>query len=688
MLRVGGYSLAYGQRVKIKGREFTVGVGYPDGRTQFQATGNNDQILLSTAELAGHFVHAELEFLDDVLPAVYKKKPNTMQMDLTLLPRDEAEIVRRKLIYLDGILARNIQAFSREVYRQTIQEIATEVGDTTPPSPDTVFRWQRDWLRSDRDPRVLVQQVKRKGNRRHRLPREVREIIALMTRQFYLNPQRNNITKVFKEVESAISRDNEFRDLADRLPIPALRTIASHIKTLDPYLVMMTREGKREADKSFHAYGHAKPQQRVLQRVEIDSTVLDLFVLDAERSLVFGRPYITVAIDAYSRAIVGFHVGFTPPSYVTLMETIKHAVLPKHGLREKYPGLINEWECCGLMDLVAVDNGREYHSTHFADACQQLKIQVLYCPPREPWLKGKIERFFRTLNQKLLHTLPGTTFGKQLQLADYDPAKHASIDFEGLMEVLHIWIIDVYMQGEHRGIGMSPAQKWRESVNEFPPRWPASRRDLDINLGQIVERVIGKQGIEFKGLFYNSPELATLRHKLPPRQKIAIKYLPDDIGAIFARDTVSGDYLYVPALDQRYARGKTLWLHEIILRNAKENAKGRVDRAAILQAERAIQRVIDTALDKPNKRTNKHLARALNIKQQAPALDESRFTEPIRFDPLEELQIVEVGSRPSVDALPSSSTSLPRLPTSTALPEDESWAAEYSSGDPSAAGRR
>ena len=228
---------------------------------------------------------------------------------------------------------------------------------------------------------------------------------------------------------------------------------------------------------------------------------------------------------------------------------------------------------------------------------------------------------------------------------------------------------------------MSPARKWNESVNEFPPRWPASRGDLDISLGQIDQRIIGNRGIEFKGLFYNSRELSTLRRKLPPRQKVTIKYMPDDIGSIYVRDPLSADYVLVPALDQAYARGKTLWLHEVILKYAKEHTNGRVDREAILRAERAIQKVVDKALVKPNKRTNKHLARALNIKQQPPATGEPSRPLADESDIPGEIQVVRDVGEPPI-AFTSEAPAVPWPPVNTDLPDDDSWGVEYSPGSP------
>jgi hypothetical protein len=51
-----------------------------------------------------------------------------------------------------------------------------------------------------------------------------------------------------------------------------------------------------------------------------------------------GQPWLSLLIDYYSRMVVGFCLGFEPPSYAVIMEALRHAILPKSYLKERYPG--------------------------------------------------------------------------------------------------------------------------------------------------------------------------------------------------------------------------------------------------------------------------------------------------------------------------------------------------------------
>jgi len=43
----------------------------------------------------------------------------------------------------------------------------------------------------------------------------------------------------------------------------------------------------------------------ILDRWEIDHTLLDVLLVDDETGLIIGRPYITVVLDKFSRMIMG-----------------------------------------------------------------------------------------------------------------------------------------------------------------------------------------------------------------------------------------------------------------------------------------------------------------------------------------------------------------------------------------------
>ena len=91
------------------------------------------------------------------------------------------------------------------------------------------------------------------------------------------------------------------------------------------------------------------------------------------------------------------------------MDCLQHALAPKTYVREKYPSIVNEYGVWGKFETLVADNGLEFHCDDLEAVCKQLKIDLDFNPPYHPWYKGVVERFFRTINEDLLHDLTCAT---------------------------------------------------------------------------------------------------------------------------------------------------------------------------------------------------------------------------------------------------------------------------------------
>jgi len=96
-----------------------------------------------------------------------------------------------------------------------------------------------------------------------------------------------------------------------------------------------------------------------LERIECDHTRLDLMIVDAETRLPLGRPRLTVILDVDSRIVHGIHISFYHPSYLSLMQSLRHVINQKDYMRNHYPEIKNDWPASGLPDLLVVDNGTD-----------------------------------------------------------------------------------------------------------------------------------------------------------------------------------------------------------------------------------------------------------------------------------------------------------------------------------------
>ena len=234
---------------------------------------------------------------------------------------------------------------------------------------------------------------------------------------------------------------------------------------------------------------------------------------------------------------------------------------------------------------------------------------IQYAKVLVPWYKGKLERFQGTMNHDLMHGNPGTTFSNILERDDYDPSRHAVVLLSTFREMLHKWIIDVYLQTPHRGIKDTPAHRWHSDTIGLPPPLPPNAGELDVVLGMTAQRVVFHYGIELEGLKYNGPELGELRRRMGSGTKVELTFDPGDLGHINVLDPHKETYIRVPALDQAYANGLSLWQHKVIRRYAQRQLNARTDIVALAQAKAEIRAFVERDFNRKSTRGRKRHAR-------------------------------------------------------------------------------
>ncbi|MDF4657337.1 DDE-type integrase/transposase/recombinase [Vibrio parahaemolyticus] len=236
----------------------------------------------------------------------------------------------------------------------------------------------------------------------------------------FLSEESPTIKQAFTLLEAELDRHNECNDTQFTFEYESFR---KRIVKKPDYEKLLIKKGKKAADIYYNKVGQRPGTTRVLQRVEADHTRLDLFVIDNARNLPLGRPWLTLLFDTHTKSVVGFYLGFEPPSYLSVSLALENAILPKDYVKELYPDVKNEWPCYGLPEHLIVDNGAEFNSKDFISACKNLRIKVKKNPVKKPWLKGSVERYFRTINNKLLSGILGKSFSNIFARGDYNPQK-------------------------------------------------------------------------------------------------------------------------------------------------------------------------------------------------------------------------------------------------------------------------
>lgn len=521
-------------------------------------------------------------------------------------PSEQWERAKIRRAYVHAILdlpgtRRTIAAVIRTTWNNLHQP-------TRPPAASTVLHWRSVYLKAGRDITALIERHAAKGNKKARYPAAVEQFTKDAIDAKYMTKHRGTIQDVVEYAESSVRRENDRRPQATQLPLPTRRLVKRLIQEIPAFDRYAARHGRIAAVTRFRAVQSHRTTDAPLERVEIDHTLLDLFVIDDRTGLPLGRPWLTVCIDDYSRCVMGVYVGFEPPSYLTVARCLKTALLPKTRLVEKYPSIKCPWLAHGIMRELVVDNGTEFHSESLENACLSLGVEIHYAPRKVAWFKGKIERFIGTTNRGVAHGSPGTTFSNIFEKNDYDPSKHAIVRQSALLEIVHKWIADVYHQKPHRTLGVPPAHMWTKSIAAEEIRVPNDLERLDAILGRSERRVLTHKGIELNGLLYNSPELTALRRRLGDRLEVEIRIDPADIGVIIVIPPSQGKLIRAQALASEYALGLSEWQHKVIRRYAAQELR-RLDFKGWIEAKREIAEIIERELMHRKSRSRKRIAR-------------------------------------------------------------------------------
>ena len=270
-----------------------------------------------------------------------------------------------------------------------IRAVAERIKDDKPPSWLTLWRNYRQWVAAGRDVRAIILRHGDRGKTRHpHCPGRANGHSDQVIDELYMTTERKRVPEVHLEIVRRVTDANKFRLPSDQLPIPSRSTIYREIGRLSPYEVMVARYGKRRADMEFRVSTSGPVTTRALERVVMDHTPSDLIVVDDASMLPLGRPTITTALDEHTRCPMGFYAGFEPPSCLSVMRCLKHAILPKTYVPREFPSVKNRWECYGVPELVVVDNPPEFHSRHFERACLEIGTRYPIRQGSRPVVQG------------------------------------------------------------------------------------------------------------------------------------------------------------------------------------------------------------------------------------------------------------------------------------------------------------
>ena len=287
---------------------------------------------------------------------------------------------------------------------------------------------------------------------------------------------------------------------------PSYARVRQIIKNLSPALVTLAYQGSAAYREEFDLL-YRREATHANAMWQADHTPLDVWVLNEEGKPA--QPWLTVIEDDYSRAIAGYRLSFQEPTALTTALTLRTAIW-----RKEDPG----WHVCGIPSTFYTDHGSDFTSTHMEQVAVDLHMELIFSQVGIPRGRGKIERFFRSVNQLFLQDIPGYA-------PKGYPAK-ATLTFAAFEQRFRNWLLTDYHHHVHSETHSVPQEHWEASG--FLPRMPDSLEQLDLLLLTVAKtRRVQQDGIRFQSHRYIAPTLAAY-----VKEDVLIRYDPADMAEI------------------------------------------------------------------------------------------------------------------------------------------------------------
>ncbi|KAA6193509.1 Mu transposase C-terminal domain-containing protein [Pseudomonas lactis] len=445
------------------------------------------------------------------------------------------------------------------------------------------------------------------GKGKGRLPEPVERIIRELLQKRFLTKQKRSLAAFHRKVAQACK--------TQKLPVPARNTVAQRIAGLHPAKIARSRGGQ-DAARPLQGAGGIPPEVTMpLEQVQIDHTVIDLIVVDERDRQPIGRPYLTLAIDVFTRCVLGMVVTLEAPSAVSVGLCLAHAACDKRPWLEGL-NVEMDWPMSGKPRLLYLDNAAEFKSEALRRGCEQHGIRLDYRPPGQPHYGGIVERIIGTAMQMIHDELPGTTFSNPGQRGEYDSEKMATLTLRELERWLAL-AVGTYHGSVHNGLLQPPAARWAEAVERVGvPAVVTRPTAFLVDFLPVIRRTLTRTGFVIDHIHYYADALKpwiARRERLPA---FLIRRDPRDISRIWVLEPEGQHYLEIHYRTLSHP-AVTLWEQRQALAKLRQLGREQVDESALFRMIGQMREIVTTA-QKATRKARRDADRRQHLKTSEP----------------------------------------------------------------------
>lgn len=519
----------------------------------------------------------------ELRPVVEEHADSRPKVDLSELTEKEWETASLRLNIIQPLLD-----LGSECTEQDVQSTAKKHKT----SQATLYRWLKKYRESGKLSSLINKRRVDKGE--SRLSKEQDKLLDLCIQRDFLTLERPNIRQAY---------DDYLYDCKKAGLSPcSIASFNRRVNKIAPQAIALKRYGKKQhIGKHSPSTGKFPGGSFPLDCIQIDHTKPNVILVDDRDRQPIGRPWVTFAIDIFSRVITGFYLSLEAPSATSVALCLTHSICRK----EKWLfniGVEASWPCWGLMRTVHADNGPDFRSKSVDRACHEYSIALNWRPLGRPDFGGHVERLMRTVKTDLSN-LKGTTFRNPEDRGEYDSEGRAIFTFDEFHRWLTVYITKYYHMRMHSDLNMSPLAKWEEGLffgDEMPmhglPDVVEDERRLYLDFLPFKKRTVQRYGISIDSVTYFHPSIARWIGVEAPMEdkKFVVKYELHQIQYIYFLDPDTQEYLEIPRV-YRDAPNMTRFELAKVRQHLKRKGKQSIDEQAIIEAQRELKEIENAA---------------------------------------------------------------------------------------------
>lgn len=484
----------------------------------------------------------------------------------------------------------------------------------------TLYRWLSRYRAMDAVSALIpFKRGWKTGN--YRLGASAEGVIREVIKDFFLKRERPSAQKAVREVHRLCDARNIQR--------PSGTAVRARIARIPEYERLAKRGQAELARQRFVPKPGKYPgADYPLAVVQVDHTRLDVMLVDDIHRKPMDRPWLTVAIDVFSRMTVGYYLSLDAPSVTSVAMCLSHAMLPKEEWLLLH-GVEGQWPVWGRPAKVHADNGPDFRSDTLRRSSKLYGIDLEFRPVKQPRYGAHIERLQGTLLHEL-HDLPGTTFSSIKERGEYDSEKHAVMTRDEVERQLLELICNEYHRRRHSALGMPPLRMWEFGVFGGPgiqgvglPARPADRETVVIDFLPIFDRTVQVDGVSIDNLRYYAECLRPWIGAEDPTTGETRKHIfrrdPRDVTCVHFFDPDLKQYFKVPLADQSIPPFSE-WEHRRAKAELNKAGHDPSDEKAVFRSIATRRAMVDESAAKTKKARKEAQRRADHLRKRTPDL--------------------------------------------------------------------